>query len=636
MHFQRSPQNWPDILPHLPPRASLKAFDPSLLREAKGLRPDVITDYRHHDFVYPFDRTYSFDELKAIWRANFWRFVDGTYLAQYAPHVDLVEELNEYTDTRMVTDKALLAPYLASAQAAVEVWNAEFRGRTVTNPNDGGQGAIPADCRLVICNSPVGNDVPREFYELAIASDSVLGVHPYTRYWRGVRDAGDWCYHSGRWAYNEAEYGIKPVYAFTECGPYAGSAEGWRHPDVLNGDVAALAEAMRAWAHDVTQTAAYREERILGPGAWFTSGHVGWEFYQMDTPELIAVADAIRPLWVEPMPIDTRARVQDVSGLYQNPMFMHYAEWRKQGFALGFYEVAIGLRLIRWAQEHHNAMRAAGYVTGPYLALHEADDPRAQAAVLVLQRRADDDGPSLLDFERDGLTETMLAQFCDQYDTSSRWPLWIYTRKGFWESKVPEARRARYAKYGLYLAAWPYDTPAGQPVPMDPVNVALRSTLPDAQPLVPAPWAACDAQQHTGQGSLPGYESFLDLGVYNGTEAQLRARFPRLEPDMPNVTVEDLQAIATAAKAQFDIAQKYLAPPPAPVPLFRVKVVATSLNIRSVPGVITAATDVGDALKDQVFDVWEVARPTGYTYDWYRIDLTQQRWIAGGSYVVRV
>ncbi len=632
MHFQRSPQNWPDVLPHLPPWALLKAFDPSLLREAKGLRPDVITDYRHHDFVYPFDRAYSFDELKAIWRANFWRFVDGTYLAQYASHVDLIEELNEYTDSRMVIDKALLAPYLASARAAVEVWNSEFRGRTVTNPNDGGQGAIPAGCRLVICNSPVGNDVPREFYELAIASDSVLGVHPYTRYWHGVRDAGDWRYHSGRWAYNEAEYGIKPVYAFTECGPYAGSAEGWRHPDVLNGDVAALAEAMRVWAHDVTLTAAYRERRVLGPGAWFTSGHIGWEFYQMDTPELIAVADAIRPAWVQPTPTP-RARVQDVSGLYQDPAQMRYAEWRQQGFTLGFYEVAIGLRLIRWAQEHHDAMRAAGYITGPYLALHEADDPRAQAAVLVLQRRADDDGPSLLDFERDSLTEPMLAQFCDQYDTSSRWPLWIYTRKGFWESKVPEARRARYAKYGLYLAAWPHDTPTGQPVPMDPVSVALRSTPPDAQPFVPAPWLACDAQQHTGQGSLPGYESFLDLGVYNGTEAQLRARFPRLESNMPNVTVEDLQAIATAAKAQFDIAQKYLnpPPPPAPVPLFKVRVTVQALNVRAGP----AATyqDIGDVVLNQELDVWAVDAVSG----WYKISLTESKWISGSaSYSVRI
>ncbi len=628
MHLQATVPGWTTVIEHLPERAFIKAFDASILREAKlvwaalGRDPEkLFTVLRYHDFAYQFWSDPAFMEMH--WEANFRRFVDGTYLREYAQYVDAVEEYNEYSDSR--TDPRLMALWLTSAAAAQKVWNTIFRGQEV-HTADGGVGRIPANCRLVMFNVPVGNDIHPEQVALAIAGDSINGYHNYAESRNGQRVLGEWEFCSGRWVKSDQPGAL---WAFTEGGPFAGADEGWRHSSCLGGNIDKLIEVTRATAYDTTQTDAYRQGRILGgPTALFTTGYIGWPYYQVDVPELIRWADAIRTLWVAPAPAP-RARVQDVSGLYQDPAQMHYAEWRALGFALGFYEVAIGTRLIRWAQEHHDAMRAAGYITGPYLALHESDDPVTQADLLIGQRRVDDDGPDMLDFERDGLTEAMLAAFCDRHDARSRWPLWIYTRFGFWLAHVPSARRARYARYGLYLAAWPYDTPAGQPVPMDPVSVALRSNPPSLQPLVPAPWLLADAQQHTGQGSLPGYPRFLDLGVYGGTEAQLRARFPRLEPEMPNVTVDDLTTIAEAAAAQLAIARKYLEPP-APVPLYRVRIIVDALNVRSGPAATFA--DIGDVTRDQVLDVWEAA-PSG----WLRIHQSEQRWISGSSsYSTRV
>ena len=307
MHFQTTVENWTDSLVRMPDWALLKSVnDPAILVDgmakwaAAGRDTNRLwTDFRHHDLYYPqFDAVaYTWEELKVTWRMNFRRFIDATYLREYAQHIKLVEELNEYTDTRMITDKALLAPRLLSAQAAVWVWNNEYRGRV--REVDGVEGLIPANCRLVICNSPVGNDVPKEFYALSVAEDAPLGVHPYTHWVNGVRDPLDFRYHSGRWHYNEQAYGIKPNYVWTECGPYAGVLEGWRHQNVMNGNQELLNFGMADWWQDCQQTAAYKEGRILGPGAWFTSSisQDQWNYYRLYEPELTPLADLARQIW---------------------------------------------------------------------------------------------------------------------------------------------------------------------------------------------------------------------------------------------------------------------------------------------------------------------------------------------------
>lgn len=303
MHFQTTVHNWTQALIKMPDYTLLKSVnDPAILLDglnkwtAAGRDPSkLFLDFRYHDFYYPDfdgrDNTKTYEEYKDIWRMNFAKFVDGTYYERYAPYIMLVEGLNEYTDTRMVTDKALLAPRIRSARSAVWVWNNEYRGKN----------GIPADARLVVCNSPVGNDIPIEYFQLCRDEDAVLGVRTYTHWVDKVRDPGDFRWHSGRPFFNEQAYGIKVDYVLGESGPYDGSTRGgWRSSSCMGGSRELLAAGMKAWFEDMATTNAYAEGRILGPGAWFTcntsdSGQWG-EFLLWDT-ELHLIAEAAAEVW---------------------------------------------------------------------------------------------------------------------------------------------------------------------------------------------------------------------------------------------------------------------------------------------------------------------------------------------------
>lgn len=300
MHLQASTPQWTEALVLMPDYYLLKSVqNPGILMDgydkwvAAGRDPaKLYLDYRHHDLYLPEG---DWESLKAQWRAMFFRFVDRTYLERYAPFVNLVEEQNEYFTSQSVIDEGL-AKYINSARAAVAVWNGEFRGKRVTSP-DGGVGTIRPDCRLILANGFVTHNIPREYYQLAIDSDNVIGYHNYTRWDNSKRASDDWYNHSGRWARMEQEYGIKPLYAFTECGPYNNAENGWKHSSVMNDNLALLESGLREVFLDMQYTAAYRENRVLGPGAFFTVGHVGWEYYQLDTPDLKVLAAMLREVW---------------------------------------------------------------------------------------------------------------------------------------------------------------------------------------------------------------------------------------------------------------------------------------------------------------------------------------------------
>lgn len=209
-------------------------------------------------------------------------------------HISGVESLNEHTDTRMVTDKALLRNHLLAEQAAVDVWNSTYRGRVV-HSSDGGEGLIPADCRLVIVNGPVGNDIPKEFFTLAIESDSWLGYHNYSFYPGGARPPDEWQFHSGRWQVNEQDYGLRPAWAFTEGGPYLDTGRGWRSPDVFNADIHRLTDSLGILARETSATEAAQQGRVVGPTALFTCGP--WEWYRYTGEDLEACAVVFKNDW---------------------------------------------------------------------------------------------------------------------------------------------------------------------------------------------------------------------------------------------------------------------------------------------------------------------------------------------------
>ena len=321
MHFQERIGDWEKAIPVLPSNALIKSVsDPGLLRDAVRVwlengrkREELTTCYRHYDIAMP-PREWNWEETKFWCEMMIRRYIDGTYLREYAEHVDLVQGTNETTSNSTWDDPADRAYHVRAEAAMVSIWNDKFRGRTVHSV-DGGEGFIPAHCKMTLLSGPVGNDIPREIFELSILEDAPVDYHAYTHWVNSVRDIGDWRWHSGRWAFPEEEYGLKPQWIFGECGPYAGTNEGWRHPDVLGGDVNNLIVAMRDWYMDVVATSAFREGRIVGQGAWFTSGSASsWPHYQFFTSDLIALSNGIRDLWVKeesPMSIIIQANTLD-------------------------------------------------------------------------------------------------------------------------------------------------------------------------------------------------------------------------------------------------------------------------------------------------------------------------------------
>lgn len=314
MHLQDGTPGWVEAALVLPDRALVKAVnDPAKLSELRrrwaGIGRDASklwTCFRHADIKIS-DTLLDWQATKAYWRREFFKAIDRTYLERHAADVRLFEMANEYTDDDMANGlkpEEMLRAF-RNTVAAVAVWNDEFRGKAVTAP-DGGVGTIPADCRLVIGNVPVGNDIPKSFYELAVTSDSVLGYHPYTRWFQGQRDPGDWEFHSGRWHFNELQYGLQPVYAFTECLPYLNAQWGWRHPQVCQHDVEKLKQALALWLGDVIGTPAYKQGRILGPGAWFTvGGGSEWQWYELEAAQLNELAEIAVQIWTPGDPMDT-------------------------------------------------------------------------------------------------------------------------------------------------------------------------------------------------------------------------------------------------------------------------------------------------------------------------------------------
>lgn len=278
--------------------------NPDVLREARetwaqaGRAQDkLFTIYRYYFTDYPdWNHTYTGDELKAYWRGIFNRFINRTFLETQVAQLSAVESLNEHTDSRMVTDKALLLPHLRAEQYAVEVWQTEYRGKVV-HAQDGSSGLIPDYVRLCIVNGPVGNDIPAEFMKLAIDSDNWLGYHNYQNVIGGKPTPNEFQFYSGRWVGNEQAAGLRPTWAFTEGGPFIDTAKGWRHPECLNGDLAGLIACQRLVTQATSKTDAAAQGRLIGPTALFTASNSGWPWYQYKASDFLAVNQMFGQEW---------------------------------------------------------------------------------------------------------------------------------------------------------------------------------------------------------------------------------------------------------------------------------------------------------------------------------------------------
>lgn len=289
-HFQDSVNDWPSAVAALPAGAMVKAVDRGdILRDAKIANRQTFTVLRHWQQNQVFGGSEADNERRA--REFFATFVDGTFRQQYAPHVNAVEELNEYLawsqNDQEVGDR------VRWARAAAKVWKEEYRAQ-----------AEYAHIRLILCNTAIGNDIHRAFAEIALEYDAIVGYHPYTYWDVNGRAANDWVDLSGRWHFMEKTWGLRPDWAFTEAGPFMSVIDGWRSPKCLDSSTAAYVYAVREWLRDVQQTPAYQEGRIKGFALFTTGGGHDWRLYETKQPEMTELAQMIAQEWKpgEPSP----------------------------------------------------------------------------------------------------------------------------------------------------------------------------------------------------------------------------------------------------------------------------------------------------------------------------------------------
>jgi hypothetical protein len=297
-HFQSSVRDWPFAVEKLPNKSLIKVIDRGdILRDVKAINPNITTVLRHYGFHEDLDTIRTLEQHKDVARSFFSTFIDGTFLEKYAAYTDIVLEFNEYLASSHGGDDLLNR--IRWAEAVSYVWKHEYQVLPEINRNGN-------PIRLGLLSCPVGNDIHRDFAEIALEYDAVLSYHAYDKFLSDhERDPQSFRYHCGRWHYMEQEWGLKPDWMFGESGPYHGVLEGWRHSKVLSGDTNAYIEAVRRWISEMSQTPAYQEGRILGFNLFTTGGTSEWKYYETQQPEMGYLANMINQEWnpgEEPMP----------------------------------------------------------------------------------------------------------------------------------------------------------------------------------------------------------------------------------------------------------------------------------------------------------------------------------------------
>jgi murein DD-endopeptidase MepM/ murein hydrolase activator NlpD len=293
-HFQSGVNKWLEAVNLLPNGFCIKAVDQvQMLSEAKAAKPGIKTDLRHwYDNNYVFGGTLAENKSRA--RAFYNSFIDNTFLA-HAHNVDYIEELNEYNASSHTGQE--LADRVRWAQAAAEVWNFEYR-------NDSRLSHI----RLVMCNIAVGNDLHVDFAQIAASTNSILGLHPYDHWINGVRDPGSWQYYAGRWNTMDAQYraaGYTIQWMFTEAGPFSSAVDGWKHPNVHNGDIEKYKQSVKWFIDQCKTTHAYQTGRILGFHLFTSGGGSQWNKFETAGDDLVKVCQVIGANWNSvPVPPD--------------------------------------------------------------------------------------------------------------------------------------------------------------------------------------------------------------------------------------------------------------------------------------------------------------------------------------------
>jgi GH25 family lysozyme M1 (1,4-beta-N-acetylmuramidase) len=182
-----------------------------------------------------------------------------------------------------------------------------------------------------------------------------------------------------------------------------------------------------------------------------------------------------------------------------------WARVRGSGRRFAFIRVSDGARVVDTAfASHWRGARAAGLLRGAYQFFRPAQDPDAQADLMIrsVGRLGPGDLPPVIDIETaDGQSSATIVARARRWIErvragTGRDPI-VYAAAGFWD---PLQGTAELGRQKLWVAN--YTTSC---------------------PFLPEDWSRWTFWQFTDRGSVPGIAGPADVNVFNGTVAELEA-----------------------------------------------------------------------------------------------------------------
>ncbi len=213
-----------------------------------------------------------------------------------------------------------------------------------------------------------------------------------------------------------------------------------------------------------------------------------------------------------------RAQGVDVSAWQDNdttPQMMDWGRAAARGASFAFVRASVGLSPDTDFEHNVKTAQSAGLLVGAYHYMTFVHNANEQAALfwqmvggrgLALPLMADIEAEPVPNWGADHVRAFLTA-----LDAASGKRAGVYTRASYWDAHL----------FGRGLET-------GRPLWVAHYGVAA--------PRVPKGWGAWDWWQHTSQGDGPAYGAesrYIDLNVYNGTEAEMRARYPAIAQPPP-------------------------------------------------------------------------------------------------------
>lgn len=311
-HFGTPVNDWPRAAAQLPDGYVIKVIDNvQMLAQVKSINRQLQTILRHYyQNQVPGE---SLEDNRQRARDFFDSFIDDTFLYgethgwNHAAATDYIEGWNEYFGNGMPADERQMFIYWA--QAAAEVWFTEYRTRPEL-----------AHIKLILANTAVGNDIPIEVAQAAVAYDCLLGYHTYWPTRNNHSPEGEWTWYSGRFAMMDQNFvanGLTVEWALTEAGPilYRGEYphiglnpnDGWLHNEVHGGDIDQLLIGLTRWMNLWYAWNSSHGNRALAPNLFDSRMGGGWPLFQYHQPALDRIAQHVSTWQPQPpTPSDTK------------------------------------------------------------------------------------------------------------------------------------------------------------------------------------------------------------------------------------------------------------------------------------------------------------------------------------------